>query len=121
GGQPQGAVGMSFGIERLIGLLEARGAAKEVATAPLLVVPLEDAQFETAERLALALRRAGIATRLVPAMKRDKIFKYSTAAGLPKLVLVGPDELHSGVYPLRTQGGQEQRLDEAGLIAALRG
>jgi histidyl-tRNA synthetase len=120
GGQPQGAVGMSFGIERLIGLLEARGAAKEVAAAPLLVVPVEDAQFEAAERLALALRRAGIATRLLPAMKRDKVFKYSTAAGLPKLVLVGADEVQSGVYPLRTQGGQEQRLDQNGLIAALR-
>jgi histidyl-tRNA synthetase len=120
GGQPQGAVGMSIGIERLIGLLEARAAAKEVTTSPLLVVPVEDAQFEAAERLALALRRAGIATRLVPAMKRDKVFKYSTAAGLPRLVLVGPDEVQSGVYPLRTQGGQEQRLDEAGLIAALR-
>jgi histidyl-tRNA synthetase len=114
GGQPQGAVGLSFGIERLIGLIEARGGAKDAATPPVLVAPADDAQFEAAERLALALRRAGVATRLLPAMKRDKIFKYSTAAELPKLVLVGPD-----FFALREKGGEEQRLDEAGVVAAL--
>ncbi|HWE27136.1 MAG TPA: histidine--tRNA ligase, partial [Polyangia bacterium] len=62
GGQPQGAVGLSFGLERLIGLIEERGGAKDALDPPLLVAPLEDAQFEAAERLALALRRAGIST-----------------------------------------------------------
>ncbi len=119
GGQAQGAVGLSFGVERLIGLIEERGGAKDALTPPVLVAPLDDAQFEAAERLALALRRAGVATRLLPALKRDKVFKYSTAAGLPQLVLVGADEAASGLFALRTQGGQEQRLDQAGLIAAL--
>jgi histidyl-tRNA synthetase len=121
GGQAQGAVGLSFGVERLIGLIEERGGAKDALEPPLLVAPLEDAQFEAAERLALALRRAGVATRLMPAAKRDKVFKYSTAAGLPKLVLVGAEEAASGLYALRVQGGAEQKLDEAGLIAALGG
>jgi len=114
GGQPQGAVGFSFGIERLIGLIEARGGAKDALTPPVLVAPTEPAQFEAAERVALALRRAGVATRLLPAMKRDKIFKYSTAAELPKLVLVGSDGC-----ALREKGGEEQKLDEAGVVAAL--
>jgi histidyl-tRNA synthetase len=114
GGQPQGAVGLSFGVERLIGLIEERGGAKDATPPPVLVAPADDAQFEAAERLALALRRGGVATRLIPAMKRDKIFKYSTAAGLPKLVLVGADGC-----ALREKGGEEQRLDEAGLVAAL--
>src|SRR5205814_1983485 len=37
GGQPQGAVGFSFGVERLIGLIEERGGAKDAALRPLLV------------------------------------------------------------------------------------
>ncbi len=119
GGQPQGAVGFSIGVERLIGLIEERGGAKDATPPPVLVAPVDDAQFEAAERLALALRQGGVATRLVPAMKRDKIFKYSTAAGLPQLILVGADEASSGVYALRTQGGSEQKLDVAGLVAAL--
>lgn len=117
GGQAQGAVGLSFGVERLIGLIEERGGAKDAIAPPVLVAAVDEAQFETAERLALALRRAGVAARLMPAAKRDKIFKYSTAAGLPRLILI---ESASGPHALRTQGGQEQRLDEAGLIAALR-
>src|SRR5215471_19209351 len=36
GGQPQGAVGLSFGIERLIGLIEERGGAKDALEPPLL-------------------------------------------------------------------------------------
>jgi hypothetical protein len=80
----------------------------------VLVAPVDDAQFEAAEKLALALRRAGVATRVLPATKREKIFKYSTAAGLPKLVLVG-----DGFCALREKGGEEQRLDEAGVVAAL--
>jgi histidyl-tRNA synthetase len=119
GGQAQGAVGLSFGVERLIGLINERGGAKDALTPPVLVAPLDDAQFEAAERLALALRRGGVATRLLPATKRDKVFKYSTAAGLPQLILVGEAEVASGVYPLRVQGGQEQRLDVATLIATL--
>jgi histidyl-tRNA synthetase len=120
GGQAQGAVGLSFGVERLIGLIEERGGAKDALEPPLLLAPTDDAQFEAAERLALALRRAGVPTRLMPATKRDKVFKYSTAAGLPKLVLVGAEEAASGIYSLRVQGGAEQKLDEAGLIAALK-
>jgi len=120
GGQAQGAVGLSFGLERLIGLIETRGGVSGGATAPLLVAPLDEAQFEAAERLALALRRAGVAVRLMPASKRDKVFKYSTAAGLPRVVLIGADEAASGVFPLRVAGGAEQRLDLDGLIAALK-
>jgi histidyl-tRNA synthetase len=119
GGQPQGAVGLSFGLERLIGLIEERGGAKDALEPPLLVAPLDDAQFEAAERLALALRRAGISTRLLPATKREKVFKYSTAAGLPRIVLVGAEEAASGTFALRVQGGAEQKLDTAALIAAL--
>jgi len=114
GGQPQGAVGLSFGVERLIGLITERGGATDATPPPVMIAPVDDTQFEAAERLALALRRGGVATRLVPAMKRDKIFKYSTAAGLPKLVLVD-----GGVFKLREKGADERQLDEAGLLAAL--
>jgi len=114
GGQAQSTVELSFGVERLIGLINERGGATDAATPPVLVAPADDAQFEAAERVAQALRAAGVATRVLPAMKRDKIFKYSTAAGLPKLVLVGADGC-----ALREKGGEEQRLDAAGLVAAL--
>jgi histidyl-tRNA synthetase len=122
GGQPQGAVGISFGIERLCGLIAERGGAKDSAPRPLLVAAAEAAHVDVEERMPLALRRAGVAVRFLGAAKRDKVFKYSTAAGLPRVVLVGDEEAQSGVYALRdAETRQEQKLDEAGLIAALGG
>jgi histidyl-tRNA synthetase len=121
GGPPQGAVGLSFGVERLMGLMAERGGLKEATARPLLIAALDAERAETAERLALALRRAGVAVRFMGVAKKDKAFKYSTAAGLLRLILVGEEEATSGVYPLRDgETRQERRLDEAGLIAALK-
>lgn len=121
GGQPQGAVGFSFGVERLIGLLEERGGAKQTGSRALLVAAADAEQVAAAERLSLALRRAGVAVRFVGAIKRDKLFKYSTASDLLQLVIVGEEEAKSGVYGLRDGATrQERKLDEAALILALK-
>jgi histidyl-tRNA synthetase len=120
GGQPQGAVGISFGVERLIGLIEERGGAKDEAPRPLLVAALDGERVEAASRLALELRRAGVAARFVGVQKKDKLFKYSTAAGLPRVVLVGEEEAASGRFALRdAESRQEQKLTQAELIAQL--
>jgi histidyl-tRNA synthetase len=122
GGQPQGAVGFSFGIERLIGLIEERGGAKDAAARALLIAAAEPAQVEPAEKLALELRRAGIAVRFLGVCKKDKLFKYSTAAKLPRVILVGDEEAKSGVFALRdADTRQERKLTAAELIAALGG
>jgi len=120
GGQPQGAVGLSFGVERLIGLMMERGAAVDTGPRPLLVGAVDANAVEAAERLSLALRRAGIAVRFLGLTKRDKAYKYSTASKLPKLVLVTDEDVASGSYALRdAESRQERRLTEAELIAAL--
>ena len=121
GGQEQGAVGFSFGVERLIGLVEERGGQAAGGCKPLLVAALDAAQVEAAEKLALALRAHGVRVRFLGAMKKDKVFKYSTASELPRVILVGEEEVRSGVYALRDgDTRQEQRLDVDGLVAALR-
>jgi histidyl-tRNA synthetase len=116
GGQAQGAVGISFGAERLIGLLEERGRGQAGATLAALIVPL-DGQVEVAQRFALELRRAGAAARVVPGLKdRGAAFKYSTATGLEQVVFVGAAEAASGVFKLRTRQGE--RAGTAAEIAA---
>ena len=119
GGQPQGAVGLSFGAERLIGLLEERGLGKDGGARAVLVAPL-NGEIEAAQRLALQLRRGGVASRVVPNLKdRGAVFKYSTATGLDRVILVGPDEAKAGVYGLRQAGGSEQRGTPEELIKLL--
>jgi histidyl-tRNA synthetase len=119
GGQPQGAVGISFGVERLIGLVEMRGGVKDGAPRPLLIAALDRAQHEAAERLCLALRRAGVAVRFLGVAKKDKVFKYSTATNLSRVILVGEEEARRGIFALRDGTTRsEQKLDEKGLIDA---
>jgi len=119
GGQPQGAVGISFGAERLIGLLAERGLGKEGGARAVLIAPL-GAYVDTAQKLALTLRRAGVAARVVPGLKdRGAVFKHSTATGLDRVILVGAEEAASGQFGLRQTGGTERRGSAEELAAHL--
>jgi histidyl-tRNA synthetase len=119
GGQAQGAVGLSFGAERLIGLLEERGLGKGGGAPAILVAPLGP-HAETAQRLALTLRRAGVAVRVVPGMKdRGAVFKYSTATSLERVILVGDKEAAGGVFELRSAGGTAEHGTADELAARL--
>jgi len=61
-----------------------------------------------------------VAARVVPAMKdRGAAFKYSTATGLDRVILVGADEAQSGVFGLRQTGGTEQKGTAEELAALL--
>jgi histidyl-tRNA synthetase len=114
GGQPMGAVGISFGVERLIGLLEERKASLDTAPRALLVAAADPSFQGAAHAAALALRRAGVPARFVGALKRDKVFKYSDAAKLPRIVLVGE------TIALREKGKDERKLATVEeLLAAL--
>ncbi len=120
GGQPQGAVGLSFGVERLIGLLEERGGKTASGDKPVLVAALGAELVEAAQRLSLQLRERGVRVRFLGAQKKDKVFKYSTQSELPRVILVGEEEAKSGVYPLRdAESRQEQRLTVEQLIETL--
>jgi histidyl-tRNA synthetase len=84
------------------------------------VAAVDAAWVDAAAKLCLRLRQKEIAVRFVGAMKRDKVFKYSTATGLSKLVLVGEDEVKSGVYGLRDgETRQERKLSESELVELL--
>jgi histidyl-tRNA synthetase len=109
GGQAQGAVGLSFGVERLIGLLEERGGKAAEGDKPLLVAALGPEFVEAAQKLAQELRARGVMVRFLGAQKKDKVFKYSTQSDLPRVVLVGEQEVKDGLYGLRVAGGSEER------------
>lgn len=115
GGQAQGAVGLSFGVERLIGLLAERGGGATEGPSAILIAATSDAALATAQQLALTLRRANIAVRLMGVQKRDKVFKYSTATKLNRVILVGDHEVGSGVFGLRdgtTKQEQKGTIEE---------
>lgn len=101
GGQAQGAVGFSFGVERLIDLLKEQVAGSAGLTRPVLVAPI-GARAADAERVATTLRNAGIAARLsLGATQPGKHLQYAEACQIEWVLFVGEDEAKAGVFPLK--------------------
>ena len=122
GGAPEGAVGISFGVERLIGLLEERKLLAEARSLPVLVAPLSALEVEAGKRLATAIRQKGRAVRVLPVMARGAIFKYSTAGGFNAVLLIDAESVAAERYKLREkveEAWQERVLSPSELFAAL--
>jgi histidyl-tRNA synthetase len=122
GGAAQGAVGFSFGVERLIDLLKEQAAGGAALLRPALVAPVGAGRSGDAERLATALRQSGIPVRLsLSATSPGKHLQYAEACGIEWVIFVGEDEVKAGLYPLRALSTRtETRLPLAELVAKLR-
>lgn len=122
GGQPQGAVGFSFGVERLIDLLKEQVAHQLETKRPVLLAPLGAHRFADAERVAMALRNAGIATRVsVGATAPGKHLQYAEAAHIDLVVFVGDKEVEEARFACkRLSTREERRLPVAELVSELR-
>ncbi|MFO0577847.1 MAG: histidine--tRNA ligase [Polyangia bacterium] len=111
GGQPQGAVGFSFGVERLIDLLKEQVAGEAGLARPVLVAPI-GAQAAAAERVATELRHKGIPARLsLGATSPGKHLQYAEACHIDWVIFVGDNEAKEGIFPLKQLSSRtEQRL-----------
>jgi len=123
GGMPQGAVGFSFGVERLISLLQEQQAAiAGLAPRPVLVAPIGNDMGGAAEQVAMALRQQGIAARLgLGATAPGKHLQYAEATHLDWVVFVGEDEVKQGRYSLRHLSSRsEQKLTADEIVTAIK-
>lgn len=117
GGKPAPGCGFGIGVERVILLLEAAGAAPTSAPDAYLVFA-GDAAAQSAPRLAETLRDAG--WRVVQHCGGGSFktqMKKADASGAPYALLLGDDEVHAGtvtIKPLR--GGEQQTLSVAALM-----
>ncbi len=116
GGQAQGAVGFSFGVERLIDLLKEQVAESLQTARPVLVAPLGVGRIAEAERVAMLLRQAGIATRIsLGSTAPGKHLQYAEAASMDFVIFVGEDEVKQGRYPCKQLSNRSEKklsLDE---------
>lgn len=125
GGQSIPVTGTSFGIERIIDVMD------ELAMFPpnvgktvtqVLVTVFNRDLVGTSIRIANQLRAAGINTEL--AFETDglgKQLKYAAAKAIPFAVIIGPDEAAAGKATLRDLSSGEQTALAAGdLVTALK-
>ncbi len=114
-GQPDSAVGISLGIERLMALEEESKESKNPASptqALVVEIGIEPAQRAQVMEIARKLRAEGIAVETdLNERNMRKQLEYANANSIPFAIIVGKKELETGLYALKDlQSGQQESL-----------
>jgi histidyl-tRNA synthetase len=116
-------VGASLGLDRLIAAMEALDLLPKTATvAPVLVLQFDALRYGDYQRMARALRAAGIGTEVYPeAKKLGQQFQYAERRGFKVAVIAGDNEFARGVWNVKNLSTTEQTtVSEADVIATIR-
>lgn len=102
GGGPTPAVGWASGMERLVLLLQARGAAAQAAAADVYFSAIGDAPQAQARQLAESLRDAGIRVQLnAGGGKLPTQLKRADRSGARLALILGEQEAERGVVQVK--------------------
>lgn len=115
-------VGMSIGLTRLFFILNDIGlikADKKSISDVLVVSMVED--LEKSIEVANALRKAGINTEIYFDNKKIKAkFKYADKLNIPYVIVIGEDEIKSGLLTIKNmQEGTQEQLEIQDIIKKL--
>lgn len=97
-------VGISFGVDRIYDVMEELNLFPPAVrrSAQVLFFNLGGQAAMTSYSLAQVLRKEGIRCELYhEEAKFDKQFKYAEKKHIPKIVIIGPDELASGIAKVK--------------------
>ncbi len=110
GGIDTPAVGIAFGFDRMVEAAQALNLVPQATqTAKALVTVFSEDTMVNALRAANKLRKASIATEVMPITEKlDKQLKYADRKGVPYVVIVGPEEISRGVVKLKDMKTQTQ-------------
>ncbi len=106
------ATGTSFGIERIIDVMEEfdmfPSTVRKTVTQVLMTV-FDDDLMEESLKLATRLRQGGIRTEVYSRPARISTqMKYADVKGIPYVVILGSDELAAGTAAVRDLATREQ-------------
>jgi histidyl-tRNA synthetase len=116
-------VGISFGADRIYDVLEELNAFPKNTneTTKVLISNFDEAAEKFALPILSQLRAAGIATELYPqAAKLKKQLGYADAKHIPYVILIGSEEMASGLLSLKNMHtGEQSTLTIQALLAQL--
>jgi histidyl-tRNA synthetase len=100
------AVGMAFGLEPIMHLLETSQNSNPV---DLLLISM--AEFAPAQRVANKFREREFKTLVLSGMKVQKAFEYADKTGIPKVAVIGEREIASGKIKIKDmKSGTEEEV-----------
>ncbi|RNI22459.1 histidine--tRNA ligase [Rufibacter latericius] len=116
-------VGFSFGVDRIFDVLEELNLfPKESQTiTQLLIANFDEASMRYALPVLQTLRAAGISAELYPeSAKLKKQMAYADQKRIPNVLLIGSEEIESGLLNLRNmRTGQQEKLPLAQILEVL--
>jgi histidyl-tRNA synthetase len=116
-------VGISFGADRIYDVLEELHLFPESSSeSTRVLISNFDADAEKyALPLLQQLRKAGINSELYPSSaKLKKQLNYADAKSIPYVILIGSDEMETGLLTLKNmQSGEQQKLPASQIITTL--
>jgi len=117
-------VGISFGLDRIYLVLEELNLFPEtIADATkALFINFGDKEAMACLQAVTKLRQHGVKAELYPdSAKMKKQMTHADRRSIPYVVLVGEEEINSGMYTLKNmQTGEQQKLKFEELLAALK-
>lgn len=117
-------VGISFGADRIYDVLEELNLfpAETVQGTKVLISNFDEKAELYALPVLQELRTAGIAAELYPSSaKLKKQMSYADAKNIPYVILIGDDEMSSGLLTLKNmQSGEQQKLSIADVLEKLK-
>ncbi|MBI2862711.1 MAG: ATP phosphoribosyltransferase regulatory subunit, partial [Chloroflexi bacterium] len=114
------ATGVSFGLERIIDVIQELHLAQGVRStvAQVLVTLFSPDAVAASLRLATQLRQAQLSVEVYPAPERLGVqLRYATRKGIPLAIILGPDELATGTAVVKNLLRDEQQAVSHGEIA----
>lgn len=118
-------VGVSFGADRIYDVLEELDLfpSTAIASSKILIVNFDKALEYYCIALLTSLRQEGIAVELYPtAVKLKKQMSYADTKKIPYVLLVGEEEVESGILTLKNmESGEQIKVELRTLIELMKG
>lgn len=122
GGLDISGIGFAAGVERIVALQEALGITASAQQKPIAtIISMSEAAEAEGWKIAQMLRHAGIATDISYKGSAKKRFERANKMGAAFAVIIGDDELKSGLVTLKNlTTGQQQSVAHQALISLLK-
>jgi histidyl-tRNA synthetase len=116
-------VGASLGLDRLLAALEELKLIRSAATpAPILMVQFSADRLGDYQKMARALRAAGLGVEVFPEAKKvGAQLQFAERRGFQLALIAGPDEFAHGVWKIKDLARREEKtVAESDVISAVK-
>lgn len=121
GGPRAPGIGFAIGEDRLILTLQAQAEEQQATKLDAFIAPMGVAQNPAALKLARELRQAGLTIEVGDGNFRLKKSFEAADKLARKMVIVGEDEVNSGLFTVKNfAAGEQDKVSREGLVSALK-